>query len=314
MSSTTTTRSHIATLDRLYVSPWGPHGDTSSHASADCPLIEGPGTWEPTSSADGWLCTLCIDVRGGVRLAAGENIDPPEHGDGAGRKTTAAPAEVRWTKHDKHGWVLRVPPAVGADEGATVTVHKADGSTTEAVLGRRVGTHRGDHLHVGLRPGDQTDASHRPNRYEGSCGRCGQSVAAEKGRIEKGDSGWVTYHLDGTCPAPPAASTAAAPAASGLDVEVGRVYAGAGGEFIRVYESKAGRTYGKVRTSGGWEYDPGALRRISGAVTAEQAAAWGHEHDRCCFCGRNLSDDGPARSVQVGYGPKCAADYGLPWG
>lgn len=32
---------------------------------------------------------------------------------------------------------------------------------------------------------------------------------------------------------------------------------------------------------------------------------------RCCFCNQGLTDE---RSTTVGYGPTCAAHYGLPWG
>lgn len=93
----------------------------------------------------------------------------------------------------------------------------------------------------------------------------------------------------------------------------GRIYINAKDVIVRVSKSKVGRFYGKVRVPGGWEYLPNAL---AGArpLTAEEAAEYGHQHDRCVFCHIHLTDDGADRSVEVGYGPVCAKKYGLPWG
>lgn len=41
------------------------------------------------------------------------------------------------------------------------------------------------------------------------------------------------------------------------------------------------------------------------------AAAHGKASGACCFCSRALEDQ---RSLEVGYGPVCATNYGLPWG
>lgn len=41
------------------------------------------------------------------------------------------------------------------------------------------------------------------------------------------------------------------------------------------------------------------------------AAEYGRTSGNCCFCQRDLTD---ARSPAVGYGPKCAQHYDLPWG
>ena len=94
------------------------------------------------------------------------------------------------------------------------------------------------------------------------------------------------------------------------------IYCNAAGVFVKVQSNKAGTgTYTKVWTGGGWEYEP-ALKGDTSLrpITAEEAARWGHEHHRCVFCSTPLTDDGDNRSVQVGYGPICAAKYGLPWG
>jgi hypothetical protein len=47
------------------------------------------------------------------------------------------------------------------------------------------------------------------------------------------------------------------------------------------------------------------------ADPAKVASAHGHQTGCCCFCNRPLTDQ---RSVSVGYGPTCAANYGLAWG
>lgn len=43
-------------------------------------------------------------------------------------------------------------------------------------------------------------------------------------------------------------------------------------------------------------------------VGAKQSARF---TGRCCFCNTRIKD---SRSTEVGYGPDCAANYGLPWG
>lgn len=47
------------------------------------------------------------------------------------------------------------------------------------------------------------------------------------------------------------------------------------------------------------------------ASPAEVAGTYGRQSGECCFCARELTDE---RSTQVGYGPVCAGNYGLPWG
>jgi Family of unknown function (DUF6011) len=41
------------------------------------------------------------------------------------------------------------------------------------------------------------------------------------------------------------------------------------------------------------------------------ASLYGHTTGNCCFCNRELTDE---RSLTVGYGPKCASVFSLPWG
>lgn len=98
------------------------------------------------------------------------------------------------------------------------------------------------------------------------------------------------------------------------------------GRYYRVSEGQAsGRLYANewivdggfdmqhgFHRSGSWEYAQGAIAKLSEATiaTAEQAAAFGHAYDKCVFCTHDLDID---RSIEVGYGPKCAAKRGLPW-
>jgi hypothetical protein len=79
--------------------------------------------------------------------------------------------------------------------------------------------------------------------------------------------------------------------------------------------------YGRIATSGEWQPSrkiPAAeLAAVEAALTrfdadpAAAAADYGHTVGSCCFCRRELTDE---RSVTVGYGPICAAKFGLPWG
>jgi len=79
--------------------------------------------------------------------------------------------------------------------------------------------------------------------------------------------------------------------------------------------------YGRITTDGAYEPNNRidsdaqgdileALRKFA-ADPAGVAAAYGHAVGTCCFCSLALTDP---RSVEVGYGPVCAENYGLPWG
>jgi len=47
---------------------------------------------------------------------------------------------------------------------------------------------------------------------------------------------------------------------------------------------------------------------------ATAAAKSGKLTGRCCFCNHRLGEGKDQRSVAVGYGPDCAAHFGVPWG
>lgn len=153
----------------------------------------------------------------------------------------------------------------------------------------------------------------RTNSYAGRCGSCGQQVAVQAGRIERDGTRWITFHLDGQCPAPVAP---AAPLELGLYVVDGTFW------LVRLGR-QSGNRYAMVLVSDPaaegkpvWDFVRGGLDtvRTGRRATAEEAASLGHATHHCCFCARELTDEGEGRSVEVGYGPTCASKNGLPWG
>lgn len=89
------------------------------------------------------------------------------------------------------------------------------------------------------------------------------------------------------------------PNAGHLYVKRGSEYLGKvtpGGEFKRVFACSDA----DVEAVDAFSADPAGL-----------AAKHGQLRGKCCFCNRGLKDE---RSTAVGYGPDCAAHYGLDWG
>lgn len=98
---------------------------------------------------------------------------------------------------------------------------------------------------------------------------------------------------------------------TGPAFEKGMIVTNAAGQIVRVYVSKTGNLYGKVRDGyGTWEYAPGAMKGAR-HLTAEEARAYGVTEERCVFCATKIETK---ESLAVGYGPDCAEKYGLPWG
>lgn len=103
-----------------------------------------------------------------------------------------------------------------------------------------------------------------------------------------------------------AASTLPIPASHG------EIWVTTRGSFVRVKESQqTGNLYGLEWQGSNWVYTPGIMGVLDHKITAEEAAAWGHEHQWCVFCSRPLSDP---RSEFAGYGETCARKNMLPWG
>lgn len=73
--------------------------------------------------------------------------------------------------------------------------------------------------------------------------------------------------------------------------------------------------YGRMSADGGWTPTRSTPEHVIDALRAFEAdpeanvLAYGQETGNCCFCSRQLTNQG---SVQVGYGPICADHYGLP--
>lgn len=77
-----------------------------------------------------------------------------------------------------------------------------------------------------------------------------------------------------------------------------------------VMDDKKGEQVSKVKWH--WEYDRGAIYslRASHLLTHEQATEFGKLWSVCCNCFLELTHE---ESMDRGYGPKCAENYGWPY-
>lgn len=79
----------------------------------------------------------------------------------------------------------------------------------------------------------------------------------------------------------------------------------------------SGKWFGRIDVDGDWHPGRDNINEVNklliriGEDPAGAASVYGVATGVCCFCDRELSDK---RSVSVGYGPICAAHWGLPWG
>lgn len=93
------------------------------------------------------------------------------------------------------------------------------------------------------------------------------------------------------------------------------VYLYQGTYFKVITAVESGRRYAKRFDTQTKKFNraPGKIRELTPdmVVSPEQAAQFGKLYGICCFCSRTLTDE---RSIGVGYGPRCAERYGLPWG
>lgn len=281
-------------------------------------------------AADGWLCA-CIELAAhNVGHTAGVNIDAPDHTDHPGHRRDPGPsdgAKTGWAKLPDGTFGLRV--VLGhAVEGDQVEVTTRAGKTSTETLGPKVKTSKGWNYHtlVTARPTEPGRARWTKMGDEWAVlapgGETGQTVTVHKAN---GDTAEVTLgeeigrdDVKGGIFRPARTAPKAADQAPTIELEHGRVYATADGRFVKVAESKTGNVYGKLWVGpawNDWEYSGKAiLREITRTLTADEAAAWGHDHARCVFCSTKLAKEGDGKSVDVGYGPICAEKYGLPWG
>ncbi len=76
--------------------------------------------------------------------------------------------------------------------------------------------------------------------------------------------------------------------------------------------------YGTIAPDGAWRPSRNATSEVSAVLDgfnedpAGYADAEGRRTGFCCFCGRELSDEREGGSLDRGYGPICARNYGLP--
>jgi hypothetical protein len=105
--------------------------------------------------------------------------------------------------------------------------------------------------------------------------------------------------------ASPRKSAEAGKPAKAFVAEVG-MYRTEAGEIFKVQASReSGNLYAKRLTPNGFEYEQGAIRKLSAddKMTIEQAKAFGVATGVCCVCARELTDQ---QSVEAGIGPVCA--------
>jgi hypothetical protein len=87
--------------------------------------------------------------------------------------------------------------------------------------------------------------------------------------------------------------------------EPGSVVVTISGEYVGVVR-KNGEVFGRIA------HDDAVLKTLAAIASDPVTAAtrYGALTCKCSFCGATLKDDG---SVEVGYGPVCAKNFGLPW-
>lgn len=123
----------------------------------------------------------------------------------------------------------------------------------------------------------------------------------------------ISTLIDGLLVIPRSATKPSAPKkSSGVDDGFYRL----NGEYVKVVWNQAGtRKYAMVYDGAHWDYESakGLYGKLTAAhaLSAEDAAAFGHLYGKCVFCHLRLTDD---RSLAAGYGRDCADQRGLPWG
>jgi hypothetical protein len=153
-------------------------------------------------------------------------------------------------------------------------------------------------------------ATVRTNSYDGKCAACKADVLAGTGRIERkpnGERGWLTYHLDGQCPAPAtAAPVKVAEGRYALRSDAGDV------RFYRVEHGAVGsRWEGFVFVSAQASDELHPIRNrnsrtaILDAIAADPQAAtilYGKELGVCGRCGATLTSEWRKQGI----GPTCS--------
>lgn len=162
----------------------------------------------------------------------------------------------------------------------------------------------------------------RPNKFAGTCSKCGGHVEAGAGTLSGSKGAWKTDHVE--CPATvvaepsdaidlssiPAGRYAVPNGATRLKIEIDKPTEGnwAGWIFVKdAAEYGANQRYGSQKPG---KLYAGRVRDELRAILAdprEAAAAYGHLTGTCGMCGRPLEEES---SVARGIGPKCAQKAG----
>jgi hypothetical protein len=108
-----------------------------------------------------------------------------------------------------------------------------------------------------------------------------------------------------TAPATAPVTPATAPAAPAAPITPGMYYGADGATVYRVQAAKGtGNLYAKMLGADGFEYVPGAIRKVARRMTLAEAEAYGQATGTCCVCARELTR---ADSIARGIGPVCAS-------
>lgn len=145
------------------------------------------------------------------------------------------------------------------------------------------------------------------NDSPGRCASCGHDVPVLKGYYYGPNyegKRWEVHHAADQCSTEPAPEV--------IEVREG-IYTGPNGEIIQAYRTRNGRIGGKIWDGSRFTYQKGAVHLAGSGhrITAAEAKAFGVATSKCVFCALALTD---GRSTEVGYGPVCATNNGLPWG
>ena len=274
---------------------------TTGHYSANCPQIGDlpivARNVPMTAKIAGLPCEWCEPGSGAFGdpavAEAFNSFESRRQGNGQGHGHAAPTSEPEPTEK-QIGFFRKLAAERGITEEAVeaiFTTMREGGKFTKRQMSRSIDTLMASPKVAAPAPAPAASATpvpagvelqNRPNRYAGRCVLCGGQVGEGEGRLGKQNGRWIVAHNDGAC------------------VECEALW-DAEGNLTRAGEID-------------WDYGQGRyLSLLSSATlaTAEQAQAFGRMVGRCCFCSTPI--DTP-ESIAAGYGPKCAADRGLPWG
>lgn len=205
-------------------------------------------------------------------------------------------------------------------DGASATIDRLTAMKTDAVVFPPAPTVRTGR---GVQPA---------NRRGGRCAMCGNWVEVGEGTYRRAANGWDTLHLAGQCPAASAApkqsfAEVVAEILDGIPDGWYAVDAVSGTNdltFVRFATNKgvfnpekAGQRFVRHIIGGAGEAANVTLdwiRKVAAAINADgvDAAAirYGQHVGSCGFCGTELTRK---YSRDMGYGPTCANNHGLPF-